>query len=259
MKKPPPLKIDGASEREIAREVVTVLPELTRRDFLKGLVTLGGLSLATGVVLSNGAAVEKMLRAISRWNDGAQGALFDPKKLAQTYPESMMTRPFPFNAFYGIEDVPVVDGKDWKLELGGLVKDRKAWDLPSLRALPQEEQVTRLVCVEGWSAIGKWGGIPLGDFLRRIGADTTAKYVGFGCFDGYRSSIDMASALHPQTILALTYDGKPLPPREGFPLRLRIPTKLGFKNPKHIASLYVTNSYPGGYWEDQGYNWFSGL
>jgi len=252
-------KIDGADEREVAREVAKVLPPVTRRDFLKGLVTLGGLSLASGVVLSNGASVERMLRAMSRWNDGAQGMLFNPNDLAPTYSEAEVTRPFPFNAYYGLEDVPVVDGKDWRLSVGGLVRERAAWTLEGLRALPQEEQITRLVCVEGWSAIGRWGGVPLRDFLSRVGADTTAKYVGFECFDGYRSSIDMASALHPQTILALTFDGKPLVPGEGFPMRLRLPTKLGFKNPKHIASLYVTNQYPGGYWEDQGYNWFSGL
>jgi DMSO/TMAO reductase YedYZ molybdopterin-dependent catalytic subunit len=140
-----------------------------------------------------------------------------------------------------------------------LVDDRRAWSLAELRARPQEEQITRHVCVEGWSQVGQWSGVPLHFFLRRVGADLRAKYVAFGCFDDYWTSIDMPSALHPQTILTLDFEQKPLEPPWGAPLRLRIPTKLGFKNPKYITSIAVTNDYPGGYWEDKGYNWFSGL
>jgi DMSO/TMAO reductase YedYZ molybdopterin-dependent catalytic subunit len=87
---------------------------------------------------------------------------------------------------------------------------------------------------------------------RRVGADLRAKYVAFRCFDDYWTSIDMPSALHPQTILTLDFEQKPLEPPWGAPLRLRIPTKLGFKNPKYITSMAVTNDYPGGYWEDSG-------
>ena len=94
--------------------------------------------------------------------------------------------------------------------------------------------------------------------LGRIGADTTAKYVGFKCADNYYTSIDMATALHPQTVLTLRFGDEILPREYGFPMKLRMPTKLGFKNPKHITALFVTNQYPGGYWEDQGYNWYSG-
>jgi DMSO/TMAO reductase YedYZ molybdopterin-dependent catalytic subunit len=100
--------------------------------------------------------------------------------------------------------------------------------------------------------------VSFASFLRRIGADTSAKYVGFKCGDDYHTSIDMPTALHPQTLLALTYDSQPLPPKYGFPMKLRMPTKLGYKNPKHIKAIFVTNTYPGGYWEDQGYNWFGG-
>jgi DMSO/TMAO reductase YedYZ molybdopterin-dependent catalytic subunit len=91
-----------------------------------------------------------------------------------------------------------------------------------------------------------------------VGADTTAKYVGFRCVDDYYTSIDMASALHPQTQLSLKFGDQDLSREYGNPLKLRIPTKLGFKNPKYITEIYVTNTYLGGYWEDQGYNWFSG-
>ena len=127
-----------------------------------------------------------------------------------------------------------------------------------LRQLPQEGQITRLICIEGWSAIGSWSGVPLRVFLERIGADTKAKYVGFKCADRYYSSLDMPSALHPQTILAMDFAGQPLPTEFGFPLKVRVPTKLGFKSPKFVRAIFVTNDYPGGYWEDQGYNWFSG-
>lgn len=121
--------------------------------------------------------------------------------------------------------------------------------LEQLRQLPQETQITRLICIEGWSAIGQWRGIPLHLFLQHIGADLNARYVGFKCADRYYSSIDMATALHPQTILALEFGDQTLPPDYGYPLRLRVPTKLGFKNAKHIAALFVSDTNPGGYWK----------
>jgi DMSO/TMAO reductase YedYZ molybdopterin-dependent catalytic subunit len=139
-----------------------------------------------------------------------------------------------------------------------MIESKKPWTLAELYALPQVTQVTRHICVEGWSAIGKWGGVRLSDFLKRVGADTTAKYVGFQCADDYYGSIDMATALHPQTIMAFDWDGQRLPPKYGYPIKVRIPTKLGFKNPKLVTALFVTNEYPGGYWEDKGYNWYSG-
>ncbi|MED5595702.1 molybdopterin-dependent oxidoreductase [Janthinobacterium sp. P210006] len=230
----------------------------SRRLFLQRSLTLGGLSLLTGCNVSDASGIETALTAVSRFNDRVQGWLFDPNKLAPTYPDSMITRPFPFNAYYGEDEVEEVDGDAWRLELSGLIADKKPWSLPQLRALPQETQVTRHICVEGWSAIGKWGGVPFSHFLKRVGADTTAKYIGFQCADDYFTSIDMATALHPQTIMALTYDGKELPPKYGYPMKLRMPTKLGYKNPKHIQAIFVTNTYPGGYWENQGYNWFGG-
>jgi DMSO/TMAO reductase YedYZ molybdopterin-dependent catalytic subunit len=113
--------------------------------------------------------------------------------------------------------------------------------------------------VEGWDYIGKWSGVPLKAFLERVGADMRARYVAFKCPDGYSSSIDMPTALHPQTILATHYDDQPLPLEFGFPVRLKTPLKLGFKQPKWIIAMEVTNTYPGGYWEDGGYNWFSGV
>src|SRR5262245_12411473 len=167
--------------------------------------------------------------------------------------------PFPFNAYYEEEDAPEVDAADYRLNVRGLVENTRPWTLDELHALPQESQVTRHICIEGWSAIGKWTGTPLREFLRRIGADLSARYVHFACSEGYSSSIDMPTALHAQTQMTFKFDGHVLPINFGFPLRIRIPTKLGFKNPKHVIGIAVLNNYTGGYWEDQGYNWFSGF
>ena len=239
-------------------EIQPDLVRLERRLFLRNGLSLGALTLLTGCDLTDGDAVDKVLWAMSRWNDKVQAFLFDPDRLAPTYTASDITQPFPFNAFYDIDDVPDIDGADWRLEVSGLVQDKAPWTLERLRTLPQESQITRHICIEGWSAIGQWSGVPFRTFLEHVGADLKARYVGFKCADRYYSSLDMATALHPQTILALDYGKDPLPPQYGFPLKLRVPTKLGFKNPKHIAALFVTNDYPGGYWEDQGYNWYSG-
>jgi DMSO/TMAO reductase YedYZ molybdopterin-dependent catalytic subunit len=239
---------------ERSKELISV----ERRLFLRQSLSLGALSLLAGCNISDQESVQRVLMNMSRWNDGVQHWLFNPNRLAPEFPESRITRPFPFNGYYPEEEVVEVDGESYKLELAGMVKDKQPWTLADLYALPQVSQVTRHICVEGWSAIGKWSGVRFSDFLQRIGADTTAKYVGFQCADDYYGSIDMATALHPQTQLTFRFADELLPPKYGYPMKLRVPTKLGFKNPKHIAAIFVTNEYPGGYWEDKGYNWFSG-
>ena len=235
-----------------------LVTEVERRLFLRQTLSLGALTLLTGCDISDQDGVQKMLHAMSRWNDRAQAFLFQRQALAPTFAESDVVHDFRYNAFFPAADVPQLSAADYRLQLSGLIADKRPWTVEQIQALPQESQITRHVCVEGWSMIGKWGGPRLSELLHRIGADLTAKYVGFQCADGYSGSIDMASALHPQTILALDFLGAPLTPPFGAPVRLRIPTKLGFKNPKSIVSLTVGNLYTGGYWEDQGYNWFSG-
>jgi DMSO/TMAO reductase YedYZ molybdopterin-dependent catalytic subunit len=242
----------------IIRDAQRELKSPARRLFGQRLLTLGGIALLSGCDLTNDKAVNSALRRISFFNDDVQALLFDPNKLAPTYPESMITRPFPFNAFYDIDDVPEVDAATYRLQVSGLVQGKRTWTLEELRALPRESQITRHICIEGWSAIGHWGGVRFSDFLRRVGADTSARYVSLRCADNYWTSIDMPTALHAQTLLTLTYDGDVLPPKYGFPMKLRMPTKLGYKNPKHIVAIEITNRYPGGFWENQGYNWFGG-
>lgn len=245
----PKPRLEGA-QPELAR--------MQRRLLLRSGLSLGALTLLSGCDLSDGDVFDRILAAMSRWNDRVQAALFSEAKLAPIYPASAITKPFPFNGYYPEDQAPAVDAAAWRLQLSGNIADKRPWTLDQLRALPQASQITRLICVEGWSVIGQWSGVPFHTFLKRVGADTKARYVGFRCFDKYYSSIDMASALHPQTLMALDFGGQPLPREYGAPLRLRLPTKLGFKNPKYISEIFVTNTYPGGYWEDQGYNWFSG-
>jgi DMSO/TMAO reductase YedYZ molybdopterin-dependent catalytic subunit len=245
-------------DKKFAVHRTPALENLERRVFLKRSLSLGALAMLSGCELTDETSVQRVLMGMSSWNDGVQQWLFNPNRLAPEFPESRITKPFPFNAYYGEDEVVEVDGESYKLELAGMIKQKKPWTLRDLNALPQVSQVTRHICVEGWSAIGKWSGVRFSDFLARVGADTTAKYVGFQCADDYYGSIDMATALHPQTLIALNYADETLPPKFGYPLKIRIPTKLGFKNPKHVAAIFVTNEYPGGYWEDKGYNWYSG-
>jgi DMSO/TMAO reductase YedYZ molybdopterin-dependent catalytic subunit len=231
---------------------------IERRLFLKQSLSLGALTMLSGCTLKDEDTVDRVLWAMSKWNDRVQAALFGPDKMAPTFTEAEVVSPFPFNAYYEEALAPVVNGDKYRLELSGLIEDKRPWSISALRDLPQTTQITRHVCVEGWSAIGKWGGVPFRTFLDRIGADLTAKFVGFHCADKCWTSIDMQSALHLQTLLVLDFPGKADETKYGYPIKIRVPTKLGFKNPKFVTEIFVSNDNPGGYWEKQGYNWFSG-
>jgi DMSO/TMAO reductase YedYZ molybdopterin-dependent catalytic subunit len=251
--------IPGVDPKLLIKDAAKLMPDPARRGFLRGAASLGALAFLTGCDIIDGDTAEGVLRKISSFNDGAQAALFSRSKLAPTFPESDITRPFPFNAYYDEDEAPQVDGNAYKLEIAGLVDNKKPWTLAELHALPEVSQITRHICVEGWSAIGSWQGAKLSDFLKRIGADTSAKYIWFKCAEGYTNTIDMPTALHPQTQMSFKFDHKILPRAYGFPIKIRMPTKLGFKNPKYVVAMEVTNTDHGGYWENQGYNWFSGL
>ncbi|MDI1345291.1 MAG: molybdopterin-dependent oxidoreductase [Pseudolabrys sp.] len=251
--------IPGVDANLLIKDAGKLMQDPMRRSFLRGAASLGALAFLTGCDIIDGDAAEGVLRKISELIDGAQAALVSRTKLAPTLKESDITRPFPFNAYYTEDEAPAVDPATYRLEVSGLVDNKKPWTLDELHALPEVSQITRHVCVEGWSAIGSWQGAQLSEFLKRIGADTRAKYIWFKCAEGYTNTIDMPTALHPQTQMTFKFDNKILPRAYGFPMKIRMPTKLGYKNPKYVVAMEVTNTDHGGYWENQGYNWFGGL
>ena len=197
-------------DQSVLAESKLLVRSLERRLFLRQGLSLGALTLLTGCDISNKESVQTVLKGFSRWNDRVQAWLFDPTKLAPTFSEAEVIKPPRFNAFYSMDEVKPVDAATWKLEVGGLVKDKRPWTLDRINALPKVSQITRHVCVEGWDYIGKWSGVSLSLFLQTIEADLTAKYVAFECADDYSGSIDMASALHPQTQLTTHYADEPI-------------------------------------------------
>jgi DMSO/TMAO reductase YedYZ molybdopterin-dependent catalytic subunit len=246
-------------DQSVLEDNKALLAEIDRRKILRGSLSLGALTMLTGCSVTDNSAVQSLLRAVSSFNDRAQELIFRPNHLAPTFTEAEVVKPPRFNAFYDPEDVKPVDGATWKLELAGRIENKQPWTVPRFSELPEQEWIIRHICVEGWDYIGQWSGVNLRHFLERVGADLKAKYVAFRCADSYTGSIDMATALHPQTILATKYAKQPIADPFGFPLRLRTATKLGFKNPKWITTIEVTNTYPGGYWEERGFNWHSGI
>ena len=159
----------------------------------------------------------------------------------------------------------------WTLQVDGSVASPRAFTLAELRTLPSRTQITRHDCVEGWSAIGKWTGVRLSALLDAVKPAPAARYVVFHCADAmddgspYYESIDLDDAYHEQTILAYDLNDKPLPVANGAPIRLRVERQLGYKQAKYVMRLQVVDSFAklfgghGGYWEDQGYEWYAGI
>jgi DMSO/TMAO reductase YedYZ molybdopterin-dependent catalytic subunit len=246
-------------KQDIIRDGRHLMHGVDRRGFLRGSLSLGALTFLTGCDVTEEEQVQKALRAVSSWNDKVQSVIFRPNHLAPTFSEAQVVKPPRFNAHYEVEDVKPVDGSTWKFELSGRIENKKPWTAAEIYALPEQELIVRHICVEGWDYIGQWSGVNLRQFLERIGADLSAKYIAFRCADGYTESLDMPSALHPQTILATKYAREPITDPFGFPLRLRTATKLGFKNAKWLVSMEVTNDFPETYYGKEGFNWFSGI
>jgi DMSO/TMAO reductase YedYZ molybdopterin-dependent catalytic subunit len=216
-------------------------------------------------VLALGAFVfpalqKPLLKAGLSLSDWVSGKMFRTSHLAPTFADTELT---PFNKFpingYDVAD-PGVDFDKWNLSVSGAVQKPGNYILAQIQSLPKFSQNTRHVCVEGWDVIGNFGGVRLSDFLRMIGADTTARFVYVECADDYYETIDMETSLHPQTMLCFEMYGQPLTREHGAPLRLTIPTKVGYKQAKYLTELKVTNVLQRvGYWEDQGYSYFYGL
>jgi DMSO/TMAO reductase YedYZ molybdopterin-dependent catalytic subunit len=227
---------------------------MSRRELLKltPVVALGAFAIPT--------LQKPLLKAGLGFGDWASAKLFRSGHLAPTFADSDLTPfgKFPING-YDVDD-PGVDFANWNLTVAGAVQKPGDYTLTQIQTLPKFIQNTRHVCVEGWDVIGNFGGVQLSDFLRMIGADTTARFVTVECADDYYESLDMATALHPQTLMCYEMYGQPLTREHGAPLRLTIPTKVGYKQAKYLTDLKVTHVLEKvGYWEDQGYSEFYGL
>ena len=246
-------------DRGVLAQNRVLIDDVSRRGVLRGAIGLGALTMLAGCDVSEEEPVQKFLRAVSAWNDRVQATLFRPDHLAPTFSPAQVVKPPRFNAHFDIEDLKPIDGTTWKLELAGLIKDKRPWTAQQLYALPEQEIIIRHICIEGWDYVGQWSGPNLRSFLQRVGADLTAKYVYFVCNDGFTESIDMASALHPQTILATKYAGEPIGDPFGYPLRLRTAVKIGYKNAKWVRAIEVTNTFRETFWSKQGENWFAGI
>ena len=228
--------------------------QLSRRELLKlaPVLVLGAFAIPS--------LQESLLTKGLGLSDWASERLFREGHLAPTFADSEVTplEGFPING-YDVDD-PGVIFENWTLTVSGAVERPGDYRLAQIQALPRVRQNTRHVCVEGWDVIGRFGGARLSDFLKMIGADTSARFLAVGCADDYYESLDMATALHPQTLLCYEMYDQPLTRKHGAPLRLNVPTKVGYKQAKYLTDLKVTNVLEKvGYWEDQGYSSFYGL
>jgi len=230
-------------------------PRVTRRELLKlsPLLLLGGFAVP--------AFRDRLLDAGVAWSDAASAAVFRRRHLASTFSDDDVVpfERFPYNGYDVLE--PSIDFDRWALTVGGAVSRAGRYSLDEIRALPKITQNTRHVCVEGWDAIGRFGGASLADFLSLVGADPRARFITVTCADDYYESLDMATARQPQSLLCYEMYDRPLDRGHGAPLRLQLPTKLGYKQAKYLMTLNVTDVLPAkrSYWGDQGYSWYGGL
>lgn len=246
------------SARAVSAKVVELsepqLARLSRRELLKvaPVLVLGAFAIP--------GVQDALLKKGLGFSDWMSARFFRPGHPAPTFSDSELTpfEKFPIND-YDVDD-PGVIFENWTLTVGGLVEKPGDYRLPQIQALPPVRHNTLHVCVEGWDVIGRFGGTRLSDFLNLIGADTSAKFITVACADDYYESLDMATALHPQTLLCYEMYDRPLTREHGAPLRLNVPTKIGYKQAKYLTGLKVTNVLEKvGYWEDQGYSSFYGL
>jgi DMSO/TMAO reductase YedYZ molybdopterin-dependent catalytic subunit len=237
---------------------------LSRRDFFRLGLAAGPASLVAACGWDGGPALEPRLRAFSRINDWVgEKIFFSSSRLAPEYPASARTAEQLFPA-YSITwnqkrtypDPPL----EWELEVDGLVRAPKRFTFEMLEGLPRVSYTVKHHCVEGWTAIGTWTGVPVSVVAELVRPLPEARYLRFDSFDsGYSNGWDLSSAMHPQTILAYAYNDRPLTRQRGAPLRLYSPVKLGYKLTKYVTTMSFTRERHGGYWEDQGYPWLAGV
>jgi DMSO/TMAO reductase YedYZ molybdopterin-dependent catalytic subunit len=231
----------------------------SRRRFLAGGLRAAG-AVGLGALGCDGDRPRAgFLGAMERVNERFQRALFDPHRLAPELGEEALTPAGAFPQYKIGEDFPEIP-QGWALVVGGLVKRPMTLSLDALRRLPRTQVRVRHHCVEGWSGVAGWDGVRLSEVARLVEPDPRARYVEFRSFEPrYYSSWDLESALHAQTILAYGMNGVPLATEYGAPLRLYSAVKLGYKMVKYLAQVSFLPVRTGGYWEDQGYEWFAGV
>jgi DMSO/TMAO reductase YedYZ molybdopterin-dependent catalytic subunit len=258
--------------------------KLSRRTFLTG-AAVGGSSLLLGgcnvLDASDGdSRVRDFLAGANDLTYRVQRLLTGRDALAEEFTEADIRQPQRPNGVTAPDDdtykaLLANNFANWRLEVGGLVENPVSLSLAQLQAMPSRTQITRHDCVEGWSCIAKWTGVPLSLVLDEAKPKAAARYVVFRCLDTidqdlsgdvkYYGSIDLIDARHPQTILAYGMNGNPLPVQNGAPLRVRVERQLGYKMPKYIGKIELVDSFAsigmghGGYWEDNGYDWFGGI
>jgi DMSO/TMAO reductase YedYZ molybdopterin-dependent catalytic subunit len=242
---------------------MTERPGLTRRDFLRfGVVAPAALVTACG--WDGGPLLEPKLRAFSRINDWVgEHVFFSRTRLAREYPIALRTPVMQFPAYSithnhtgSFPEVPT----NWALEVRGLVRTPLRLTPAMLEAMPRVTYTVKHHCVEGWTAVATWTGVPVSAVVQMAQPTADARYLRFDSFDrNYYNGWDLASAMHPQTILAYAWNDQPLTMEHGAPLRLYSPVKLGYKLTKYLTGMTFTRERPGGYWEDQGYPWLGGI
>ena len=257
---------------------------LHRRALLKAVAAIGGLAVSGCERVASEPRVRSVLDVATSLTYRVQRLLIGADRLAREYSEADISPAFRPNGSTDPQDweyLGLVGNRfaDWRLRVHGLVEHELSLPLEALRALPARTQITRHDCVEGWSCIGKWTGVPLAEILSRAGVRPEARFVVFHCADTlddggdstdpetirYYESIDLIDAAHPQTILAYDMNGEPLTVPHGAPLRLRLERQLGYKMAKYIMRIELTHTVAGlhggrgGYWEDRGYQWYAGI
>jgi DMSO/TMAO reductase YedYZ molybdopterin-dependent catalytic subunit len=248
---------------------------ITRRATLLGIGG-SGLMLSGCEKISQIPGFRGMLESAEHLSRGGQRlVLTSSRPLAREYQRSDITRNFKANGTVRPQTAEyqrllMAEFGDWKLKIDGLVENPFDLSLQEIKALPSRTQITRHDCVEGWSAIGEWTGVPLSNLLQTAQLKPNARYIVFHCADEllnslYYESIDLIDAFHPQTIMAYQMNGQTLPVPHGAPLRLRVERQLGYKMAKYVMRIEAVESFGhlgrgrGGLWEDLGYEWYAGI
>jgi DMSO/TMAO reductase YedYZ molybdopterin-dependent catalytic subunit len=248
-----------------------------RRSFLRmAIMGTAGILVAGCDRISQSSWGPKVLGTAEGLNRRVQALLAPSSAMATEYGEAEISAVFrpngttmPSTAAY--RALLTNQFRDYRLQVDGLVDRPATLSIDDLKQLDTRTQITRHDCVEGWSVIGKWQGTLLSSLLDHVGVDPKARFVVFHCFDEmdpgvpYYESVDLAEARHPQTLLAFALNGQPVPVPNGAPLRLRVSRQLGYKQAKYIRRIELVHSFEaigdgnGGYWEDQGYEWYAGI